>query len=54
MCAYIPVQESSIPELVTSDDGTCGNDTIVHVFEHILYNPARALRLAYMVKFSPR
>jgi len=38
MCAYIPVQESSIPELVTSDDGTCGNGTIVHVFEHILYN----------------
>jgi len=39
VCAYSPVQDSSIPELVTSDDGTCGNDTIVHVFEHVLFNP---------------
>ena len=39
VCSYIPGQDSSIPELVTSDDGTCGNDTIVYVFEHILYNP---------------
>ena len=25
--------------LVTSDDGTCGNDTAIYVFEHVLFNP---------------
>ena len=39
VCPYIPVLESSIPELVTSDDGSCGNDAIVYVFEHVLFNP---------------
>jgi len=39
ICTYIPVQESAIPGLVTSDDGICGNDVAVFALEHVLYNP---------------
>jgi hypothetical protein len=38
-CTYIPVSASTLPGLCTSDDGSCGNDTAVYVFEHVLYNP---------------
>ena len=39
LCTYVPVHASALPALVTSDDGTCGNDTAIYVFEHVLYNP---------------
>jgi len=39
LCPYVPVQASALPALVTSDDGTCGNDTTVYAFEHVLFNP---------------
>ena len=39
LCTYIPVNASALPGLCTSDDGSCGNDTAVYVFEHVLFNP---------------
>ena len=39
LCTYVPVHASALPGLVTSDDGTCGNDTAVYVLEQVLYNP---------------
>jgi hypothetical protein len=39
LCTYVPVQASALPGLVTSDDGTCGNDTTVYALEQVVCNP---------------
>ena len=39
MLPYVPPMALPCPSLVTSDDGTCGNDTITYTLEHGLYNP---------------
>ena len=39
LCTYVPVHASTLPGLVTSDDGTCGNDTTVYALEQVVHNP---------------
>ena len=39
LCTYVPAQISSSAGLVTSDNGTCGNDTIVYTLEQVIHNP---------------
>ena len=41
---YVLPAASLCSSLVTSEDGTCGNDTITYTLEHGLYNPHIDLR----------